>query len=121
MSANAAPPPQPQPQRAGGDFPREPRYIFVQLLFSLTAAETARQFAELVLGARDHVEAAPAYAHLLLAGMVVVTSWVGWANSEASRQSRVTSVFGCPFLILLLDVALVFLYFLLVRSAEIPK
>ena len=102
------------------DFPRELRFIFVQLLFSLTAADTARQFSELVLQGRSW-DAVPAYAHLFLAGMVIVTSWVGWVMSEAGREHRVVEVFSLPFIVLLTDVGLVFLYFLLVHGAEIPK
>jgi hypothetical protein len=109
----------PLPSPAVSDFPRELRFIFVQLLFSLTAAETARQFSELVLQGRAW-DGVPAYAHLLLASMVVVTSWVGWTMSEASRRLSVDKVFSWAFLVLLVDVGLVFLYFLLVRGAEIP-
>src|SRR5947209_7190717 len=87
-------------------FPRERRFIFVQLLFSLTAAEVARQSAELVLQGRGFREALPAYAHLVLATCVVATSWVGWSVSEASLRLRVNSVFSWPFVILLTDVAL---------------
>lgn len=104
-------------------FPRERRFIFVQLLFSLTAAEIARQTGELYLHGPGWREALPAYAHLALATAVVITSWVGWSASPASsrRRLRVDSVFGWPMLVLLTDVALVVLYFILVRGAEIPK
>jgi hypothetical protein len=121
-SSQAAPPPAAQPQTTAppADFPRELRFIFVQLLFSLTAAETARQFAELVLQGRTW-DGSSAYAHLVLAGAVVITSWVGWTKSEAGRRLRVDSVFSLPFLVLLADVGLVFLYFILVRGAEIPS
>jgi hypothetical protein len=84
-------------------FPRERRFIFVQLLFSLTAAEIARQSAELTLQGRDFWEALPAYAHLFLATAVVTTSWVGWSVSEASLRLTVKNVFSWPFVILLFD------------------
>jgi hypothetical protein len=113
--------PNPQVQQPDPGFPRDRRFIFVQLLFSLTAAEIARQSAELTLQGRPWSEALPAYTHLLLATAVVVTSWVGWSASKASLRLTVTSVFGWPFLILLTDVFLVILYFILVRGAEIPK
>ena len=65
-----------------GDFPRELRYIFVQMLFSLTAAEIARELSSLALaGSPFTSDKWPGYAHLILAATVVVTSWVGWSSS----------------------------------------
>lgn len=119
MSVGSTPPAKGAASETG--FPRERRFIFVQLLFSLTAAEIARQTAELVLQHRPFCLALPAYAHLFLATAVVATSWVGWSVSEASRRVKVDFVFDWPFVILLTDVALVIFYFILVRGAEIPK
>jgi hypothetical protein len=106
-----------------GDFPRELRYIFVQMLFSLTAAEIARELAGLALDPPSFaLDKWPGYAHLILAATVVVTSWVGWSSSEANRQVEpAVSSFSVPFFVLLTDVALVVLYFILVRGAEVPK
>ena len=102
-------------------FPRERRFIFVQLLFSLTAAEIARAAAELTLHDGEWASLLPAYGHLVLATTVVATSWVGWSVSEASLRLKVGSVFSWPFVVLLTDVALVIFYFILVRGAEIPR
>ena len=85
-------------------FPRERRFIFVQLLFSLTAAEIARAAAELTLHDGKWASLLPAYGHLLLATTVVATSWVGWSVSEASLRLKVGSVFSWPFVVLLTDV-----------------
>ena len=103
------------------DFPRDLRYIFVQLLFSLTAAEIARQTARLILNGPPALAAVAAYSHLFLAFVIVTTSWVGWAISESSRSARINSVFSWEFTILLVDVVLVLLYFILVQGAEVPK
>ena len=108
----------PSPSESG--FPRERRFIFVQLLFSLTAAEIAREAAELTLQSGRWGELLPAYFHLILATAIVTSSWVGWSVSEASLRLKVKSVFSWPFVVLLLDVALVICYFILVRGAEIP-
>jgi hypothetical protein len=102
-------------------FPRDRRFIFVQLLFSLTAAEIARQGAELTHQGRGVLETMPAYSHLVLALIVVASSWVGWSMSKASLRLNATSVFSWPFVALLADVLLVIFYFVLVRGAEIPK
>src|SRR5262249_5704542 len=114
------------PQQPDGnipDYPRERRFIFVQLLFSLTAAEIARQIADFVLRGRSVWDDLPAYAHLALATAIVATSWVGWSVSTASLNPglSVVRVFGWPFVVLLIDVGLVILYFILVRGVEIPK
>lgn len=103
------------------DFPRELRFIFVQLLFSLTMTEIARETADLILHGYEFWEASPAYAHLLLATAVVITSWVGWTMSAAGRCLRVAKVFSWEFVILLVDVLLVLFYFILVRGVEMPK
>jgi hypothetical protein len=116
---------QASPQVSGptpaSDFPRERRFIFVQLLFSLTAAEIGREVADLVLRGPPFGEALAAYAHLFLATAVVITSWVGWTVSAASLRLKVNLVFSWEFVVLLIDVVLVILYFLLVRGAEIPR
>lgn len=102
-------------------FPRDLRCLFVQMLFSLTAAEIARQFADLVLHVPVEWNSSPAYSHLLLAGVVVVSSWVGWAASSARSSVPFNGVFSGACLILFMDIFLVFLYFTLTQSAEVPR
>jgi hypothetical protein len=101
---------------------KELRLIFVQLLFSLTAAEIARQTADLVLRNRNVSDDLPAYVHLVLATVVVATSWVGWSTSTASLRGRlrVDKIFTGAFVVLLLDVSLVILYYILARGVETP-
>ncbi len=106
--------------RDSGDLPKELGFVFVQMLFSLTAAEVARQFSILVVQGRAW-DGVAAYAHLFLAGMVVVTSWVGWTRAKVKRELVVRGVFDWKFVVFMFDVGLVFLYFLLVRGAEIPE
>jgi hypothetical protein len=102
------------------DFPRELRFVFVQMLFALTMGEIARQVAALVSQAGIY-EATVSYTHLILATFLVATSWVGWTRSEASKKLRVEDVFSWPFIVLLLDVFLVICYFIIVKRAETPK
>lgn len=101
--------------------PRGLRFVFVQMLFALTVGEVARQVAVLVDAVAIR-EAASSYAHLVFATVLVATSWVGWTRSVApGNQLRVDSVFSLPFLVLLLDVALVIFYFVIVKGVEMPS
>jgi len=51
----------------------------------------------------------------------VAMSWVGWSHSKApGNLERVNKIFGWPFVVLSMDVALVILYFIIVRGAEVP-
>ena len=64
----------------------------------------------------------PAYGHLFLATVVVATSWVGWSLSVAPGARRdVQGVFKGEFFVLLLDVFLVIVYFILVRTIDFGK
>jgi hypothetical protein len=102
------------------DFPRSRRFVFVQLLFSLTIAEVARQVADLRAQGHGLLGVLPAYTHLMLATTVVATSWMGWSVSESSRRIKAKQVFSLAFVALLLDLVLVICYFILVRGAEVP-
>ncbi len=99
--------------------PRELRFIFVQMLFVLAVGEIARRTVMLLDGARL-VHVLPGLAHLLLALIVVATSWVGWANSPVNKEWSVTRTFSLKFVVLLTDVVLVILYFLLISRVERP-
>jgi hypothetical protein len=97
--------------------------IFVEMLFALAIGQVAIDVGSLVTlqiqGGTGIVTSLPVYFHLLLATMVIATSWVGWRNSRFSG-SQMKNVFSLDFLELLVDVLLVIFYFLLVRLAELP-
>lgn len=98
------------------------RDTFVQILFSLTTAEIARQLAELINQGLTSWNAAPSYAHLIVATTLVTTSWVGWKRSLSYGKSKdVERIFSAPFIVLLIDVGLVIAYFIIVKGAEIDK
>lgn len=99
----------------------EIRFEFVEMLFALTVGEIASQVATLVAEVGVRVAAA-SYAHLALATVLVAASWIGWKRSNAAgNKLPVDAVFGVPFLVLLLDVALVIFYFIIVRGVERPR
>jgi hypothetical protein len=95
------------------------RFGFVELLFALTAAEIAVQFADLVSKVEAVAVGLPAYAHLTLAFILVATSWVGWSRSIAPGAKRdVQAVFSADFIVLLIDVLLVIFYFIVVKGVD---
>jgi hypothetical protein len=84
---------------------KEIRFIFVQMLFALAVAEIARRTV-LLLDGTNGVDTLPGMAHLLLALIVVSSSWVGWANSPVNEEWTVSRTLSLRFLILLVDVLL---------------
>jgi uncharacterized membrane protein (DUF485 family) len=91
------------------------------MMFAITIGEVGLQAAALVQAGHP-AHFLPAYGHLFLATMVVATSWVGWSLSAAPGARRdVQGVFKGEFFVLLLDVALVIVYFILVRTIDFGK
>lgn len=96
------------------------RFLFVQFLFGLAAAEVAIQASDLFL--KSNLIGTDAFwiqlVHLVFTLILISTSWVGWSNSSSSKNTgRVQSVFSRVFLVLILDVFLVALYYMLARSS----
>ena len=97
------------------------RHEFVGMMFAVAIGEVGLQAAALVQ-ARHFVHFLPAYSHLFLATVVIATSWVGWSLSVApGARQDVRGVFRWEFVVLLLDVSLVILYFILVRTIDFEK
>jgi hypothetical protein len=97
------------------------RFDFVELLFALATAEVAIQIGLLASVHRTLLDAPTAYSHLILALVLIATSWVGWSrSSSAGNRLPLENVFTLAFVVLMLDVALVVIYFILVRGVELP-
>lgn len=96
---------------------RELHREFVGMLFALAIAQVAVRSGEIVISDSDLRITAPALSHLLLAGTVIATSWVGWGRSKYSF-SPVIHPFTKDFVELALDVWLVAVYFFIVEGAE---
>src|SRR5206468_1976478 len=86
---------------------------FVEMLFALAAAEVAVKAGEFVdtadLG-KQHLSwnYLAVVSHLVLATVLIASSWVGWGHSKsAARDSVLGTVFEKDFLELLFDVWLV--------------
>jgi hypothetical protein len=97
------------------------RHEFVGMMFAVAIGEVGLQAASL-LQAGQVLRFLPAYTHLILATLLIATSWVGWTLSLAPGARRdVSGIFEWEFVVLLLDVLLVILYFVLVRSVDFAK
>lgn len=97
------------------------RHEFVGMMFAVAIGEVGIQTASLV---RDHnwIHFLPAYSHLFLATMVIATSWVGWTKSSSpGAKEDVATVLGWDFIVLLVDVFLVVIYFILVKSVDVKE
>lgn len=98
------------------------RFTFVEMLFALAVSQVAMSAADLA-SLHDSVwKMLPAIFHLILCVAVIATSWVGWRRSQSpGAKPPIASIFGLRFVELLIDVALVILYFILVKSIEIEQ
>ena len=100
------------------------RHAFVAMLFALTAGQIALSTADLYV-IWKHADELPStfyapVAHLVLALLIVLTSWVGW--SVGSRQTKpLKHPFSGNFIVLFFDVLLVVTYFVIVREVEITE
>jgi hypothetical protein len=94
------------------------RHEFVGMMFALAIGEVGVQTATLVQ-AHNWLHFLPAYSHLFLATLVIAASWVGWTRSPApGARQDVQSIFERDFLVLLVDVFLVVVYFILVKTVD---
>lgn len=97
---------------------------FVEMLFALAIGQIAIGFSDLIdyqlTSTQTFLAVVPAYSHLLLAAVVISTSWVGWRTSKYSG-TNIQNIFTMDYIELLIDVALVVMYFVLARSVEIPR
>ena len=93
------------------------------MLFALAISQVAIHAADLVRINADLSSKLPALAHLTVALLLISASWVGWRQSVSPgmKEARVKYMFSLPFVGLLLDVFLVIVYFVVVRSVEIDE
>lgn len=98
------------------------RYAFVEMLFALAVSQVAIHLADLYGAQGSIIEKLPAISHLILGLVVISASWVGWRQSQSpGMKLKIESLFSLRFIALLVDVALVIVYFILVRSVELQQ
>jgi len=115
-----------QPEQAAKreqDTKQDPlRETFVEMLFALAVAQIAIVAEKLAFLDKPLLEEGPAIAHLFVALILISSSWVGWRRSKSQgMKEKIESVFGLPYVGLLLDVFLVILYFILVQAVEVKQ
>ena len=80
---------------------------FVEMLFALAIGQVAIDVSKLIdyqlMSNQTFLAVVPAYSHLLLAAVVISTSWVGWRSSVYSG-SDIKSVFTLDYVELFIDV-----------------
>ncbi len=92
------------------------RHEFVGMMFAVAIGEVGVQTAALA-HYEHYIGFLPVYLHLLLATIIIASSWVGWTLTPTREaQKDLTGVLRKQFFVLLLDVLLVVLYFILVRA-----
>lgn len=113
------------PDSDGSKKDEELHFGFIDFLFSLSVAQVAVKFAELVSDAEkldlSFLDARffPAYSHLALALILITTSWIGWNKSKSSHRGTVFgSVWSLDFCELIIDVLLVIIYYVLVEHTD---
>ncbi|MFT5723284.1 MAG: hypothetical protein ACI9JN_000393 [Bacteroidia bacterium] len=97
------------------------RLEFIEMMFALAIAQVGIEIGEFYsngLLIQNHMYVA---TQLILATYIIASSWVGWYTSKSKGQDdALTSTFGLPFFILLIDLFLVICYFILARTVEEP-
>jgi hypothetical protein len=95
------------------------RFEFVGMLFALAIGQVAIECGDIVMKDLIGWQYLYIYVHLLLATVIIATSWVGWQSSHSFGNTRlISSNFSSQFVILLVDIFLVICYFIIVRGAE---
>ena len=85
------------------------------MMFAIAVGEIGLQTAALVQS--EHlIHYLPAFFHLILATILIAASWVGWSRSLAKQD--VKTLFEWAFVVLLLDVMMVVVYFILVKTVD---
>jgi hypothetical protein len=118
MADSPAPPP------AAQSNPQEDllRTAFVEMLFALAVGDVAIHAAEACQAVGWCREKLPAFSHLVLALVLMATSFVGWRQSQSpGMKERVKTVISWQFLGLLMDVLIVVEYFVLTELVEVKK
>ena len=95
------------------------RFNFIGMVFALAIAQVGIEFGDFFLTEHSMTDHLYIISHLFLAVFIIASSWIGWQNSKSlGNRMGLRSLFSIPFIILLVDLFLVILYFLLVKTVE---
>lgn len=97
------------------------RWTFVGMLFALALEGVANKLIAWLQSDMQACVKIAAGTHTALALIVVTASWVGWSRSFAPGNHRpLKRVFSLEFVVLLIDLALVIVYFAIAENIESP-
>jgi len=97
----------------------ELRFTFIGMVFALAISNVGIQLSDFVNNGYSVFCYPDVLTHLFLFIFIIASSWIGWKNSNASGNKQdIADCFGISFIILLLDLFLVFCYFILVESVK---
>lgn len=106
---------------------RHLRFIFVGFLFSFVIREIAERgyvlgkvLVERGLSVDAPLAYLPAFSHLFVAFFVVTLSFVYWARNVAAA-AELRDAFSLQFALLVTDIFLVFIYYSIAASSELPN
>jgi hypothetical protein len=106
------------------------RVAFLEMIFALAISDVAVHLADLVDADKNRlgqaitwVDKMPSVAHLAIGFFLVTCSWVGWRMSPSPlmKGTAISDLFTVTFFTMLLDVAIVILYFLLIKGVEVQN
>jgi len=97
------------------------RWVFISFLYAGVATEIAVKLSTLIRNWRKTGQQRwPTLSHLILAGVVVGTSWLGWSLAlRHGSYPPVTEIFGRPTLLVIVDFGLLVIYHCLVSGVNV--
>lgn len=96
---------------------RHLRFVFVAFLFSASIADVGKQAIKVFSVLPLYW---PALSHLAIAFCAISISWVYWARNINEGRTQLKDIFSQEYVLLVLDLVLVFLYFGIAEAAEVP-
>lgn len=99
------------------------RHAFVAMLFAFAISRVGESTILMLnrlsdVGGFDELAVASVF-HLLLAVLVITTSWIGWSRSSWKSTEVLTGPFQKAYLLLLIDIVLVINYYYLSLSVDV--
>ena len=97
------------------------RFDFIGMVFALAISQVGLEIGDFFKYNISIIRHFYVLSHLILSVYVIASSWIGWQTSKSDGNHQpINNVFDRSFLVLLVDLVLVFLYFILVKGVEKP-
>jgi hypothetical protein len=97
------------------------RFDFIGMVFALAISQVGLEIGDFFKYNISIIHHFYVLSHLILSVYVIASSWIGWQTSKSDGNHQpINNVFDRSFLVLLVDLILVFFYFILVKGVEKP-